>query len=92
MVTRLLLDQPPSPSQPKAFSLGALAHLSDTALLVIAQDTDASGWRRAVRARASVLWSAPQGGDFEDEIVIRHLTALAASLSPVFGHHVLAGG
>ena len=75
-----------------AGSLGAFAPPPGTARLVIARDNDPEGERAAERlarrcARAGVAASilAPQGGDFNDELVALGSAALRARLAPVLG-------
>ena len=75
-----------------AGSLGAFAPPPGTARLVIARDNDPEGERAAERlarrcARAGVAASilAPQGGDFNDELVAFGSAALRARLAPVLG-------
>ena len=75
-----------------AGSLGAFAPPPGTARLVIARDNDPEGQRAAERlarrcARAGVASSilAPQGGDFNDDLVALGSAALRARLAPVLG-------
>ena len=75
-----------------AGSLGAFAPPPGTARLVIARDNDPEGERAAERlarrcARAGVAASilAPQGGDFNDDLVALGSAALRARLAPVLG-------
>ena len=75
-----------------AGSLGAFAPPPGTARLVIARDNDPEGERAAERlarrcARAGVATSilAPQGGDFNDDLVALGSAALRARLAPVLG-------
>ena len=75
-----------------AGSLGAFAPPPGTARLVIARDNDPEGERaaerlalRCARAGVAALIVAPQGGDFNDELVALGSAALRARLAPVLG-------
>ena len=74
-----------------AGSLGAFAPPPGTARLLIARDNDPEGERaadrlarRCARAGVATLILAPQGGDFNDELVALGSAALRARLAPVF--------
>ena len=76
-----------------AGSLGAFAPPPGTARLVIARDNDAEGERAAARlvrrcARTGVaaLVVAPEGDDFNSDLVSLGSQTLAARLAPVFRH------
>ena len=75
-----------------ASSLGAFAPPAGLARLVIARDNDPEGERAAERlarrcagAGVATLILAPQGGDFNDELVALGSAALRARLAPVRG-------
>ena len=75
-----------------AGSLGAFAPPPGTARLVIARDNDPEGERaaerlarRCARAGIAALILAPQGGDFNDDLVALGSAALRARLAPVLG-------
>ncbi len=79
-----------------AGSLGAFAPPAGTDRLVIARDNDPEGEqaaerlaRRCASARVAALVIAPEGGDFNDDLVALGAGALAARLAPLLG---LAGG
>ena len=75
-----------------AGSLGAFAPPPGTARLVIARDNDPEGQRaaerlarRCARAGVATLILAPQGDDFNDELVALGSAALRARLAPALG-------
>ena len=74
-----------------AGSLGAFAPPPGLARLVIARDNDAEGERaaerlarRCVSARVAATVVAPDGGDFNDDLVALGAPALRARLAPLF--------
>ena len=81
-----------------AGSLGAFAPPADVSRLVIARDNDLEGERAAERlvrrcARAGVgaLVVAPQGDDFNSDLLTLGAPALRASLAPIFRHRDCEG-
>ena len=73
-----------------AGSLGAFAPPPGTARLVIARDNDPEGERaaerlarRCVRTGVAALTVAPEGGDFNDDLVALGAAALRARLAPL---------
>ena len=73
-----------------AGSLGAFAPPAGVARLVIARDNDPDGERAAERlvrrcasARVATLVVAPEGDDFNDDLVALGSQALAARLAPM---------
>ena len=80
-----------------AGSLGAFAPPAGVARLVIAQDNDAEGKRAAERlarrcacAGVDAVVVAPEGGDFNRDLLALGPHALAARLAPIFQHMVRA--
>ena len=76
-----------------AGSLGAFAPPAGVHRLVIARDNDAEGERaaerlvrRCARTGVAALVVAPEGNDFNDDLVALGPAALAARLAPVFRH------
>ncbi len=74
-----------------AGSLGAFAPLPGLSRLVIARDNDPEGEqaaerlaRRCARAGVAAQVIAPEGGDFNDDLVALGTAALAARLAPLF--------
>ena len=81
-----------------AGSLGAFAPPAGVTRLVIARDNDPEGERAAERlvrrcagARVATLVVAPEGDDFNDDLVALGAATLAARLAPVFRHPARAG-
>ena len=81
-----------------AGSLGAFAPPADVTRLVIARDNDPEGERAAERlvrrcARTGVgtLVVAPQGDDFNTDLLTLGAPALRARLAPIFHHRARAG-
>ena len=76
-----------------AGSLGAFAPPAGVTRLVIARDNDPEGERaaerlvrRCARTGIAALVVAPEGNDFNDDLVALGRAALAARLAPVFRH------
>ena len=76
-----------------AGSLGAFAPPAGVTRLAIARDNDAEGdraaerlVRRCARTGVTALVVAPEGNDFNDDLVALGPAALAARLAPVFRH------
>ena len=76
-----------------AGSLGAFAPPAGVTRLVIARDNDPEGEcaaerlvRRCARTGVTALVVAPEGNDFNDDLVALGPAALAARLAPVFRH------
>ncbi len=81
-----------------AGSLGAFTPPAGVTRLVIARDNDPEGERaaerlvrRCARAGVAVLVVAPEGDDFNDDLVALGAPALSARLAPVFHHPADAG-